>query len=155
MSESFNTQPRGGGCSSLPTNVCESMSCFNTQPRGGGCMSGRLIQIFILKFQHTAARRRLHMRCIKIFIFNSFNTQPRGGGCMLLIHCQHNLQVSTHSRAEAAARIFVIEPLLLLVSTHSRAEAAAGTISRIGLIMPVSTHSRAEAAAIYIPQQEN
>ena len=66
---------------------------------------------------------------------------------MLLIHCQHNLQVSTHSRAEAAARIFVIEPLLLLVSTHSRAEAAAGTISRIGLIMPVSTHSRAEAAA--------
>ncbi len=34
-----------------------------------------------------------------------------------------------------------------LVSTHSRAEAAAKTVSNISAIEVVSTHSRAEAAA--------
>ena len=32
-------------------------------------------------FQHTAARRRLHIRVPSIDTFKSFNTQPRGGGC--------------------------------------------------------------------------
>ena len=79
--------------------------------------------------------------------------------------------VSTHSRAEAAARFAVIkfdirkrfqhtaarrrlQKSLKLqkpphsVSTHSRAEAAAGRILRIFGSTDVSTHSRAEAAAI-------
>ena len=54
-----------------------------------------------------------------------FNTQPRGGGCINGKKYKAVLDVSTHSRAEAAA---VSDALLKLdddVSTHSRAEAAA------------------------------
>ena len=104
----------------------------------------------VLVFQHTAARRRLQK--IKL------------GQCKVT-------EVSTHSRAEAAAekgRIaqrqyqrFNTQPrgggcvLLVLVviflgyvSTHSRAEAAAKYPPGACIIPPpVSTHSRAEAAA--------
>ncbi len=54
-------------------------------------------------FQHTAARRRL----LYFFPTNSrtfcFNTQPRGGGCKDILKEEVTGQVSTHSRAEAAA----------------------------------------------------
>ena len=66
-------------------------------------------------FQHTAARRRLH--AINLFI-NSTSS------------------VSTHSRAEAAARTYGRVKTVPAVSTHSRAEAAAG-------FLPVLPPSRA------------
>ena len=55
--------------------------------------------------------------------------------------------VSTHSRAEAAARLAPALPPPLLVSTHSRAEAAAFNFCYRLSPLGVSTHSRAEAAA--------
>ena len=60
-------------------------------------------------FQHTAARRRLQGRFV-------VNTYP--------------LQVSTHSRAEAAAKTASRFILRSGVSTHSRAEAAAPYIKK-------------------------
>ena len=78
--------------------------CFNTQPRGGGCLKVFDLGLQFDKFQHTAARRRLLFQCLPINIFD---------------------RVSTHSRAEAAARILRLIPDLPTVSTHSRAEAAA------------------------------
>ena len=77
-------------------------------------------------FQHTAARRRLHVpppltaEAEKVSthsraeaaasdfpahfrIISSFNTQPRGGGCDYAVFHDLRLLVSTHSRAEAAA----------------------------------------------------
>ena len=33
--------------------------CFNTQPRGGGCTYPLIVGLKLIRFQHTAARRRL------------------------------------------------------------------------------------------------
>ena len=124
---------------------------FNTQPRGGGCL--RIAYLFWLQYQ-------------------CFNTQPRGGGCFLFIFTiLIDNSVSTHSRAEAAARPAERRAIKKEVSTHSRAEAAAilrytpclflscfntqprgggCLIVKLGYLQKwlVSTHSRAEAAAL-------
>ena len=78
-------------------------------------------------FQHTAARRRL----------------PSANLCSLSWR-----RVSTHSRAEAAARTIIFDIHAMIVSTHSRAEAAAAYSIRSFYDNQVSTHSRAEAAAL-------
>ncbi len=79
----FNTQPRGGGCFNS-VRVLPCPSCFNTQPRGGGCLGTSTIRIRS----------------------GGFNTQPRGGGCTPAPRiAYHQLTVSTHSRAEAAAAL--------------------------------------------------
>ena len=55
-------------------------------------------------FQHTAARRRLRAGSGPECIFCCcFNTQPRGGGCITTSYLCREGEVSTHSRAEAAA----------------------------------------------------
>ena len=77
-------------------------------------------------FQHTAARRRLLPVQFVLAITNL---------------------VSTHSRAEAAAKLNPRTTYSSVVSTHSRAEAAAHKIVFEGELITVSTHSRAEAAA--------
>ena len=59
------------------------LECFNTQPRGGGCFNSPFSLTSSVKFQHTAARRRL---------------RPLPSLSLALTN------VSTHSRAEAAAR---------------------------------------------------
>ena len=99
---------------------------FNTQPRGGGCTGTADNIADLLKFQHTAARRRLHH-------VKSTSVHP--------------YLVSTHSRAEAAAEVINDLGLSDKVSTHSRAEAAANVIKFVLNAGDVSTHSRAEAAA--------
>ena len=89
-------------------NQAESPSyaiSFNTQPRGGGCFLIYRLTVPINAFQHTAARRRLHRdSCVVAVAILGFNTQPRGGGCLKLM-LEHKMigDVSTHSRAEAAA----------------------------------------------------
>ena len=55
-------------------------------------------------FQHTAARRRLRVNDALSCYYSGFNTQPRGGGCIYATFQQFFDGVSTHSRAEAAAR---------------------------------------------------
>ena len=57
-----------------------------------------------MKFQHTAAQRRLLIEIDPVL--------SKG-------------DVSTHSRAEAAAESVIILQFFVIVSTHSRAEAAA------------------------------
>ena len=121
----FNTQPREGGCAPLGHLVtwcivsthsrakAAALSVvsqnylkfsFNTQPREGGCYSKNALKLFQLLFQHTAARRRLR------------RTNPL---------CRKTDQVSTHSRAKAAALSVRSQSTARLVSTHSRAKAAA------------------------------
>ncbi len=77
---------------------------FNTQPREGGCKAVVKVLLTTLMFQHTAARRRLHT----IFLYDTFL-----------------INVSTHSRAKAAAKIANMLVYIYGVSTHSRAKAAA------------------------------
>ena len=66
-----------------------------------------------------------------------------------MAHIQVWVNVSTHSRAEAAANEQVKIRSYNSVSTHSRAEAAASGKYDPLRISRVSTHSRAEAAALY------
>ena len=64
--------------------------------------------------------------------------------------------VSTHSRAEAAARLTGLNvEQILKVSTHSRAEAAAEFALSMGRKFKVSTHSRAEAAAYKLNKNDS
>ena len=100
----FNTQPPEGGCfdivfvdyigimvsthsrveaaASLKVIISSVLNGFNTQPRGGGCEANIPLIKGANMFQHTAARRRLHTDCASDLDV---------------------VQVSTHSRAEAAA----------------------------------------------------
>ena len=78
------------------------------------------------KFQHTAARRRLRgLNAFSVMRF-CFNTQPRGGGCF----STNKIIISKTMFQHTAARRRLLglrshEPAILDVSTHSRAEAAA------------------------------
>ena len=76
-----------------------------------------------------------------------FNTQPRGGGCAPKTDTVKVGQVSTLSRAEAAASKAVCTSVKFAVSTLSRAEAAANGFTIFRAFVIVSTLSRAEAAA--------
>ena len=81
-----------------------------------------------LKFQHTAARRRLGLRSIRVKTVSvCFNTQPPEGGWAESQAMQLVRQtVSTHSRPKAAG-IWAQKkqyPIPKTVSTHSRPKAA-------------------------------
>ena len=77
---------------------------FNTQPPEGGCVIVLLLIQKIIKFQHTAARRRLRNQC----------------GLDII-----GMWVSTHSRPKAAAEKVFASNAKQGVSTHSRPKAAA------------------------------
>ena len=99
----FNTQPPEGGWQQiydrlhLPYTVsthsrpkaagiykaggCVVTTCFNTQPPEGGWACSVVVNVLNIKFQHTAARRRLALE--RIFAMET-------------------IEVSTHSRPKAA-----------------------------------------------------
>ena len=110
-------------------------------------MSVLSLAMGIIMFQHTAARRRLLNLNPQYRPRLRFNTQPRGGGCLKYVLFVLDYNVSTHSRAEAAANTDESDIFINVVSTHSRAEAAAEKILPVEVVNRVSTHSRAEAAA--------
>ena len=164
ISLSFNTQPREGGCRRGLLQYYSGWR-FNTQPREGGCIIGQQVSSIenvsthsrakaaadfpahfriIFKFQHTAARRRLHSfyrswrlsidvsthsrakaaacRAIWIAIIRiGFNTQPREGGCALKNYGAYSILVSTHSRAKAAAKINQHKKKVKLMFQHTAA----------------------------------
>ena len=127
-----------------------------------------------MQFQHTAARRRLRWQFRKnTHPAPGFNTQPRGGGCKNKEEIKLNdLPVSTHSRAEAAARTYQLIKICskcfntqprgggcfvhihtgkvqkMFQHTATRRRLLRGHIC-IGYKLYVSTHSRAEAAASF------
>ena len=122
----FNTQPPEGGCGRRW--LCGRCGkCFNTQPPEGGCASQKYIILTELKFQHTAARRRLRQ---------------------LIAQYQHKRKVSTHSRPKAAATSYAV--------THRRQRSFNTQPPEGGCAVQrwrnftatfVSTHSRPKAAA--------
>ena len=126
-----------------------------------------------MKFQHTAARRRLHLLCRNVIRFRfvsthsrakaaatydkngvvyiaSFNTQPREGGCPLRIATQLNHRpVSTHSRAKAAAVCHLKSWCKKSSFQHTAARRRLHIHnSPLTRLKNVSTHSRAKAAAL-------
>ena len=100
----FNTQPPEGGCKPKRGNRNRT-SCFNTQPPEGGCLTRVAPGYWVHKFQHTAARRRLH-------------TSQRPGSWRYVFQ---------HTAARRRLLGFSDKPeRWVVVSTHSRPKAAAG-----------------------------
>ena len=102
------------------------MDSFNTQPRGGGCWALGYWALGYWAFQHTAARRRLLFLLLLPLGYFSFNTQPRGGGCFT--PCFYRVaKMGFNTQPRGGGCIYDLADLVgaSVVSTHSRAEAAA------------------------------
>ena len=98
----FNTQPPEGGWAE--DGILDKIkNSFNTQPPEGGWCHITKTSIFMVWFQHTAARRRLGN---------------------VLSPASFKKRVSTHSRPKAAGFSIIFMPQIVFVSTHSRPKAA-------------------------------
>ena len=147
----FNTQPREGDCGLAPC-VCSFRRCFNTQPHGGGCYNIVTYHLCAIAVS-TLSRAKAAANHVWLWSgdIRSFNTQPRGGGCLMPIlkvwpFCGFN----TQPRGGGCGRTYQCFFLPKRVSTHSRAEAAAKHATSDGRLRSVSTLSRAEAAACIV-----
>ena len=148
---STHSRPKAAGPCTLPSTAHTAR--FNTQPPEGGWFCARLRISSKLRFQHTAARRRLanaktsfkqtqmfqhtaarrrlalwrfwHTRQCE---FQHTAARRRLGGANRLRACLH--RVSTHSRPKAAGMIYQVGCDISKVSTHSRPKAAGTTKHR-------------------------
>ena len=75
----FNTQPPEGGWGLDYARFLRDKS-FNTQPPEGGWQPEMVKITITIRFQHTAARRRLAFVGRFAGVGRSFNTQPPEGG---------------------------------------------------------------------------
>ena len=98
-------------------------------------------------FQHTAARRRLPPVGESFRTITGFNTQPRGGGCTLSTCANFKGRGFNTQPHGGGCEVRHKGGYARLVSTHSRAEAAAKKNKTCDTVKHVSTHSRAKAAA--------
>ena len=97
----FNTQPPEGGwpCPNLLDRLFQGVST-HSRPKAAGAVL--ILPSLSTWFQHTAARRRLHLAQFHLDRYPCFNTQPPEGGCRRLVRPLIKHQVSTHSRPKAA-----------------------------------------------------
>ena len=104
--------------------------------------------VIFVRFQHTAARRRLGADKLASNIRQvvSTHSRPKAAG-FTPSSGEAETGVSTHSRPKAAGRKRRLHKLHRVVSTHSRPKAAGGTVS-VAVVRDndVSTHSRPKAA---------
>ena len=110
-------------------NLCVAKTSFNTQPPEGGCLLIHASHLIEPKFQHTAARRRLHLNEKIDFLLTI---------------------VSTHSRPKAAANIECKFELAIIEFQHTAARRRLPAFTIVTLcFLSVSTHSRPKAAASF------
>ena len=110
--------------------------------------------MFLILFQHTAARRRLGVS--KMHESNDFfvstHSRPKAAGAAAAAR-QPAVSVSTHSRPKAAGAQPGTWRIDMAVSTHSRPKAAGKKIytlpSYVVTNTVVSTHSRPKAAGLH------
>ena len=101
----------------------------------------------VLNAEHTAARRRLLNLNPQYRPRLRFNTQPRGGGCLKYVLFVLDYNVSTHSRAEAAATVACMFMGFAWFQHTAARRRLLNKILHPDCGSVVSTHSRAEAAA--------
>ena len=88
-----------------------------------------------MRFQHTAARRRLERLQIQLCHGYGFNTQPPEGGWEQGDNSSPWVRfVSTHSRPKAAGNSPRASGRLYVVSTHSRPKAAGSSLIFMAII---------------------
>ena len=129
----FNTQPPEGGwvaqgCAAL------HLRCFNTQPPEGGWLICDALVSNILRFQHTAARRRLGDELNKSQITGLFqHTAARRRLVMVCLSRMGGNAVSTHSRPKAAGASPVSNSSLRLFQ-HTAARRRLVLLHRFGKV---------------------
>ena len=142
---STHSRPKAAGLSR--PFMSRQQASFNTQPPEGGWPAHGQARAAHLKFQHTAARRRLAVN-IKIGRYKSWfqhtAARRRLVHTSLLLH--QLVQVSTHSRTKAGGYGSAGGNLDITVSTHSRPKAAGTPFRQAPDTTEVSTHSRPKAA---------
>ena len=74
----FNTQPPEGGCGEYAVATNWRGVSTHSRPKAAGVCKMSLLTRS--SFQHTAARRRLHLFTNGIYDYQCFNTQPPEGG---------------------------------------------------------------------------
>ena len=100
-----------------------------------------------IKFQLTAARRRLAAGVRIIFPHRRFNSQPREGGWNPRRHAgKRYRRFNSQPREGGWLDNFINTPMRGAISTHSRAKAAGTIPMRVEIAERISTHSRAKAA---------
>ena len=106
---STHSRPKAAGRRNRPALF--RRQSFNTQPPEGGWIHCYAVCRQFLRFQHTAARRRLAMleNAYKICVNVSTHSRPKAAGMDFRGHL-HAPSVSTHSRPKAAG--FTANPTL-------------------------------------------
>ena len=146
-----STHSRPKAAASKIAFISRSRICFNTQPPEGGCPRLKRGIFKGIKFQHTAARRRLHdfFYCISCSKPVSTHSRPKAAA---VINYDDVWLGGKFQHTAARRRLPNMMQLFLLgqpVSTHSRPKAAASAFSLSNKAIRVSTHSRPKAAAHY------
>ena len=148
LTPSFNTQPRGGGCSMLEPHLSISIPFQHTAARRRLQTTPSISRTSQL-FQHTATRRWL--RLMPWVLSANVMFQHTAAQRRLQAHrtCgRFDCIVSTHSRPKAAATGSAWTRRLSAKFQHTAARRRLPLQNiRIFEIFLVSTHSRAEAAA--------
>ena len=118
---SFNTQPRGGGCL-LENGYTRSRWVVSTHSRAEAAADLSEVFAAVNQFQHTAARRRLlyHVTTTTGHVRFQHTAARRRLPKRWCIN-QYAVLVSTHSRAEAAAKSDIRIPSLKTVFQHTAA----------------------------------
>ena len=107
--DNVSTHSRAKAAAQRSIKNCSDHGRFNTQPREGGCLKEDLFFIGWIVFQHTAARRRLRRRSRLYTLDKKFqHTAARRRLPLLKRLDARETQVSTHSRAKAAAFVKII-----------------------------------------------
>ena len=121
--------------------------CFNTQPPEGGWMLGVIRQVQGLKFQHTAARRRLGGSAVGLPFFSAVSThsRPKAAGARNL----EKLQTAQEFQHTAARRRLVLSTNTAAARHGFNTQPPEGGWDRLAHCPArklVSTHSRPKAA---------
>ena len=121
---SFNTQPpEGGWAKGKRGGVAVEVSTLSRPKAADGIMPTNCKQLSLLRFQHSAARRRLKDSPLMMSNNACFNTQPPEGGCYIISACTKSLRFQ-HSAARRRLVQSAQWCVKLKVSTLSRPKAA-------------------------------
>ena len=121
-----STHSRAEAAATLQDQILKIDNSFNTQPRGGGCMDYKAFLHPLVVSTHSRAEAAAGRIFLVGRTYGKVSTHSRAEAAAFFnVKIKQHSTVSTHSRAEAAARIFLVGRTYGKVSTHSRAEAAA------------------------------
>ena len=142
---STHSRPKAAGNASYKEVIYTHS--FNTQPPEGGWPILLKKLFMAVRFQHTAARRRLDAATNSTHRAGCFNTQPPEGGWNFAAQTvMAESSFNTQPPEGGWLGFQSLNCMMFAVSTHSRPKAAGQPEWRCSRFKLVSTHSRPKAA---------